>query len=243
MLTSRAEHRLLLRQDNADLRLMRYGAALGLIDHAAFEACEAKRRQIADEIVRLKERRQGTETAAQLLKRPDVAYRALVAMGLGDPALSEAVTRQVELELKYEGYLAREAQQVARFRKLEGKRIPLRVLYREISGLRREAREKLEQIQPASIGQAGRISGVSLSDLSAVLIYLERQRRDDVRSDARAGETVTETVDPSARTTASGRGLVPRLRSALVPSEAEGRVEGLAQDSAPRALPVGLHNT
>lgn len=194
MMTSRAEYRLLLRQDNADIRLTEIGHRCGLIDDARYEAFCCKVRQIEEEQERLSkvlfgaggpiqtflkehgsmELRTGT-SMAELIRRPELSYHILAPMDPDRPALSDEVTEQVEINIKYEGYLKRQEQQVAQFRKLERRLIPDDVVYEDIKSLRLEAIQKLSKIRPANVGQASRISGVSPADISVLLVYLSKR--------------------------------------------------------------------
>lgn len=197
MLTSRAEYRLLLRQDNADLRLTDYGHEVGLISEERYSCFCAKREAISQEIERLgqvtasnkletlqemlAERgstplKQGIP-ALEVLRRPQITYEDLVTLGLGDAALAEDVRQQVEIQVKYEGYIKQQWEQVARMEKIENRLLPEDIDYGDISGLRNEAKQKLAQVRPASVGQASRISGVNPADISVLLIYLESLRR------------------------------------------------------------------
>ena len=195
MMTSRAEYRLLLRQDNADLRLTKIGYEIGLIDEERYQKLLKKEKEIAGEIRRLQNTMVGGSdevqkflsdhgstllkngaSLAELLKRPELSYDDLAAIDPEQPALSEDVREQVQINLKYEGYIRRQESQVKQFKKLEGKRIPDDLDYKEIKGLRREALQKLDQLRPVNIGQASRISGVSPADISVLLVYLEQRR-------------------------------------------------------------------
>jgi tRNA uridine 5-carboxymethylaminomethyl modification enzyme len=171
MFTSRAEYRLLLRQDNADLRLSQLGFDLGLLPGPRFQHFTARREAIATELERLRATREGPLTLAQILRRPDVRYRELPGARTDLP---EDVTSQVEIVLKYEGYIEREEADVARFRSLEERRIPADFDYASVPSLRSEARHKLATQRPDTVGQASRISGVSPSDISILLVWLKR---------------------------------------------------------------------
>lgn len=196
MMTSRAEYRLLLRQDNADLRLTKYGYEVGLISKERMEQVEEKERLIAEEIERVKlvnigtgsevqdllKQYESTElktgaTLAELIKRPELSYQALAPLDKHRPELREDIQEQVNINLKYEGYIDRQLRQVEHFKKLEKRIIPENIQYSEISGLRVEAMQKLDKFKPRSIGQASRISGVSPADISVLLVYLEQFRR------------------------------------------------------------------
>lgn len=196
MMTSRAEFRMMLRQDNAHLRLTEKGRAYGLVDDARWEAFVALRDGIAAERERLVRTVAGPTpevqralerlgsaplksgvTLEQLLRRPEVRYEHLVEMGLGRPELDESVRREVETQVKYEGYIAKEQQQVERMRRMEARRIPPSLDYASLKGLSMEAREKLSQIRPETLGQASRISGVSPADVAVLMVYLDRMAR------------------------------------------------------------------
>ena len=183
MMTSRAEYRLLLRQDNADLRLRKYGWQVGLISQEEYDYVCYKEKAIAEEIERLKSVKIGAAAAnqeylvsigsaplktacslAELLCRPDSDRKDL----------PEAVREQVEINIRYEGYIQRQKKQVSQFEKLENKRIPAGIDYDQVESLRLEARQKLKEFMPSSIGQASRISGVTPADVSVLLIYLEK---------------------------------------------------------------------
>ena len=193
MMTSRAEYRLLLRQDNADLRLTAIGHEIGLISDERYQKLNDKKRQIDEEIKRLQTATIGTTpqvqafleqhnstllksgmTLEELLKRPEICYNDLKEIDTKQPELPEAVTQQVEISIKYEGYIKRQLQQVEQFKKLEKKKLSLDFDYSQIPNLRKEAIQKLNEYQPASIGQASRISGVSPADVSVLLVYLKR---------------------------------------------------------------------
>jgi tRNA uridine 5-carboxymethylaminomethyl modification enzyme len=171
MFTSRAEYRLLLRQDNADLRLCQIGYNIGLLPERNHRRFATKRDAITTELERLNRTREGTHTLAQLLRRPENTYRSLPN---SDPDLPEEVAQQVEINLKYEGYIQREVEEVARFRTLEDKQIPAWLDYETVPSLRHEARQKLGKIRPVTIGQASRISGVTPSDVGILLIWMKR---------------------------------------------------------------------
>ena len=193
MMTSRAEYRLLLRQDNADLRLTAIGHEIGLISDERYQKLNDKKQQIDEEIKRLQTTTIGTTpqvqafleqhnstllksgmTLEELLKRPEICYNDLKEIDTKRPELPEAVTQQVEISIKYEGYIKRQLQQVEQFKKLEKKKLSLDFDYSQVPNLRKEAIQKLNEYQPASIGQASRISGVSPADVSVLLVYLNR---------------------------------------------------------------------
>ncbi len=192
MMTSRAEYRLLLRQDNADLRLRKKGYAVGLISQEQYEKLCEKEAAIRDEIDRLKHTVVGAGEAnqtflerhgsarlrtgtnlAELICRPELSYEMVKEIDSERKPLPDDVTEQVAIEIKYEGYIARQLRQVEQYRKMEKKKIPVTLDYNEIPSLRMEARQKLTAYRPASVGQASRISGVSPADISVLLIYLE----------------------------------------------------------------------
>jgi len=173
MFTSRAEYRLLLRQDNADLRLCDIGREVGLLPDRNYRAFQAKREAISAEHSRLATTRDGADTHAQLLRRPEVNWRDLP----GDkPKLDQAIIQQVEVGLKYEGYIQRQQVEIERFRTMEAMQIPDWFDYDNVKSIRNEARLKLSKLRPATVGQASRISGVSPSDISVLLVWLKRAR-------------------------------------------------------------------
>ena len=191
MMTSRAEYRLLLRQDNADLRLTAIGHEVGLIDEKRYQNLLKKEEQIAQEIDRVNHTNVGTSekvqqlldsygstrltsgtSLAELIRRPELSYDKLKEIDEDRPDLPWDVAEQVNINIKYEGYIKRQMKQVEQFKKLENRKIPENIDYNEIQSLRIEAKQKLSQIRPASIGQASRISGVSPADISVLLVYL-----------------------------------------------------------------------
>ncbi len=171
MFTSRAEYRLLLRQDNADMRLVPIARQYGLLSQMDLDDFALKESRINEEINRLETTRVEGRSLADLLRRPEINYKDLP----GElPDLSEAVVEQVEITIKYSGYIDRQKAEVERFRRMENKRIPLQVDYNSIAGLRTEARIKLSDIRPETIGQASRISGVSPADISLVMVWMKK---------------------------------------------------------------------
>lgn len=171
MFTSRAEYRLQLRQDNADWRLMSIGRECGLIDDKTWESFVEKRELVNEEIARLSSIRSGESTWLEILRRPENSYENLPVALM---ELPESVRRQVEIQIKYEGYINRDLEQIARFKKLEKKALPKEIDYREIKALRFESRQKLEKYRPDSIGQASRISGVTPADIGVLMVWLKK---------------------------------------------------------------------
>lgn len=174
MFTSRAEHRLLLRQDNADLRLRGYGAALGLIDEKRAQILEHKRRCIDTEVARLDTIYQDGSSLAKHLRRPEVTYATLLQEHEGVVDFGEEINHQIELALKYAGYIERQKSDVARLQRLEETVFPKGFDFGIVSGLRNEAREKLIAFQPQTVGQASRILGVSPADIQILLVHLAK---------------------------------------------------------------------
>jgi tRNA uridine 5-carboxymethylaminomethyl modification enzyme len=176
MFTSRAEYRLMLRHDNADLRLTERGRAIGLVDDTRWKKFEKRR----DDVQRLRTRLEGTRVSGaslfQALGRPEATWTEVVALDtkLSDEGFDNGVIDQLTIDAKYAGYIGRQSEQIERFRRLEDKRIPADLSYRAIPQLRAEAREKLERVRPLSLGQAGRISGISPADIATLLIHLKR---------------------------------------------------------------------
>ncbi len=196
MMTSRAEYRLLLRQDNADLRLTPIGHEVGLINDERYEALLEKEKQIKAEVERVNGKKIGASkevqelleqlgsstlktavTLGELIRRPELKYEDLASIDPERPQLDDDVVNQVNINIKYDGYISRQMKQVEQFKKLEVKTIPEEIDYEKVGSLRKEAVQKLSKIRPHSIGQASRISGVSPADISVLLVYLEQYRR------------------------------------------------------------------
>ena len=198
IMTSRAEYRLILRQDNADIRLTELSYKLGLASKERYNKFMAKQEKIKDEIERLKKKEvypgdvkeyleemntsplKNKISLFELLKRPELTYSSLERVDDEMPKLAQHEITQLEVQIKYEGYIGKQLAQIERFKRLEKKQIPEGINYLEIDGLRIEARQKLDAIRPMSIGQASRISGVSPADINVLLIYLEKCRRENV---------------------------------------------------------------
>lgn len=202
MMTSRAEYRLTLRQDNADLRLTEIGYRIGLATEERYEKMSIKRESIEKELERLSSEKitptqevnsylEGLGSSAmkkpthlyELIKRPELSYDDLSIIDKDRPDLIREVRMQVEIHIKYEGYIGKQMKQIEQFKKLEGKRLSKEINYSNIKGLRLEARQKLDKLKPESVGQASRISGVSPSDINVLIVYLEQQRRLGNRSE------------------------------------------------------------
>jgi tRNA uridine 5-carboxymethylaminomethyl modification enzyme len=193
MMTSRAEYRLLLRQDNADLRLTKKGYEVGLVPQERYDYVCRKEQLIEEEIARVGSVHVGANKAVQellesygsiplsngillteLIRRPELSYEKLASIDPDRPTLPKDVCEQVNILIKYDGYISRQIRQVEQFKKLEKKKLPVNFDYAEISGLRIEATQKLNDLQPLSIGQASRISGVTPADVSVILVFLEQ---------------------------------------------------------------------
>ncbi|MCI5722213.1 MAG: tRNA uridine-5-carboxymethylaminomethyl(34) synthesis enzyme MnmG, partial [Firmicutes bacterium] len=195
IMTSRAEYRLVLRQDNADLRLTEKSYRIGLADKERYNRYLEKKRIVEEERERMENSyvypgdaneflvKLGSSplknrvTLAELLKRPEVTYENLSEIDRDRPELSSHAINQLEVQIKYEGYINKQLNQIEKFKKLENKPLDENLNYDEIEGLRLEAIQKLNQIKPRSVGQASRISGVSPADINVILVYLEKQRR------------------------------------------------------------------
>ena len=195
IMTSRAEYRLLLRQDNADLRLTERSYRIGLATQERFDKVISKKQSVEKERERLKNTKvtpaeinplleqwgttkvEGSISLMELLKRPQISYAGLAAVDNSRPELAQHIVDHLEVQIKYEGYIRKQLQQIEKFKRLEDKKLSENIDYSQIEGLRIEAKEKLEKFRPLSIGQASRISGVSPADINVLLIYLEKHRR------------------------------------------------------------------
>lgn len=194
-MTSRAEYRLLLRQDNADLRLTSVGYQVGLVSKEVYDRVERKRKLIEEEVKRLSEVTIGANqktqiflekygsselktgvTLAELIRRPELDYDKVAELDNERKELPCDVIEQVNIQIKYEGYITRQLKQVEQYKKLEGKKLKPDFDYSQVKGMRKEAIQKMNLYQPLSVGQASRISGVSPADISVLLVYLEQQR-------------------------------------------------------------------
>ena len=192
MMTSRAEYRLLLRQDNAQLRLLEKGYRAGLVSEERYQRFLRKKEQIQDEIARVKNMRVGagaavqrcltelgstplttSATMAELIRRPELTYQVLSPIDPDRPDLPFDVQEEINIEIKYEGYITRQERQVEQFRKMEEKKIPEDINYDDVPSLRNEARQKLKEVRPSSIGQASRVMGVNPADVSVLMVYLK----------------------------------------------------------------------
>jgi tRNA uridine 5-carboxymethylaminomethyl modification enzyme len=197
MMTSRTEYRLMLRQDNADQRLTHIGHRVGLISDARYEKVLEKYRLVDQEKARLEACGlpeslelndylasvntapvKGSARMGDLLRRPQVTYAGLKPFDTGRPALSPEVQEEVEIQVKYAGYIQRQLKQVEQFQKEEARQLPPDIDYNEISGLRLEARQKLSAIRPMNLGQASRVSGVSPADMAVLMVYLELRSKE-----------------------------------------------------------------
>ena len=196
MMTSRAEYRLLLRQDNADLRLSKIGYEVGLIPQERYQWVLEKERLIEKEVDRVQHVKIGANalvqklleehgstplktgaSLAELIRRPELSYGILAEIDKDRPDLPDEVAEQVNINIKYDGYIKRQLKQVKNFKKLESKNLPEQFDYSQVNGLRIEAQQKLNLYQPVNVGQASRISGVSPADISVLLVYLEQMYR------------------------------------------------------------------
>jgi tRNA uridine 5-carboxymethylaminomethyl modification enzyme len=183
MFTSRAEYRLLLRHDNADLRLMDSGYHIGLLDEAVYRNFLEKKQLIREELQRLKKTRikyddpAKSETLEQLLRRPEIAYGFIEEHSPSDCPLTPETKKQVEIQVKYEGYIQQQMRMAEKLKKIEGKRIPSDFQYSSVNGLSREVLSKLREIRPEHLGQASRIPGITPTAVSLLMVAIERLKR------------------------------------------------------------------
>jgi tRNA uridine 5-carboxymethylaminomethyl modification enzyme len=196
MFTSRAEYRLLLRQDNADLRLSELGHEVGLLPDRHYQQFRAKEKSVENEIIRLQSKYYERDSLLKILSRPEVSYKNLPNR---DDALSEEVVQQVEIAIKYAGYIERQETEVEKFKNLEDKQIPDTFDFSAVPSLCLEARQKLSKIRPTTIGQAARISGVSPADISLLMVWLKRcggaGGGNDLSADAEACDTCETDIE------------------------------------------------
>jgi len=187
MFTSRAEYRLLLRHDNADLRLMDKGHDIGLLDKEVYQKFQEKKRLIDEELHRIKktrirfESKDNSESLEQLLKRPEITYKFIEKISPSDKFLTEDIKKQVEIQVKYDGYIQRQMEMAEKLKRVEEKRIPEDFNYGIVNGLSKEIQGKLEEIRPANLGQASRIPGVTPAAISLLLVTIERLKRERVQ--------------------------------------------------------------
>jgi tRNA uridine 5-carboxymethylaminomethyl modification enzyme len=192
MFTSRAEYRLLLRQDNADLRLSEIGHEVGLLPERNYKKFRTKKESIENEIIRLQSIYCASDSLLKILSRPEVSYKYLPNR---NDALSGEVIQQVEIAIKYAGYIERQETEVEKFKNLEDKQIPGTFDFSSVPSLCLEARQKLSKIRPTTIGQAARISGVSPADISLLMVWLKRCGGNDSSADAETCDACDSGLD------------------------------------------------